>query len=53
MTTHYRTAKRDEVPCAECIHSRQRENSPRLEYPHQGNYQVGRNSTCDKVEARP
>ena len=53
MRTNYRTAKRDEMTCAECSHSRQRERSNRLECPHQGNYQVAKSATCDRVEALP
>lgn len=53
MSTHYRTAKKGEVTCAQCVNSRQRERSARLECPHQGNYQVAKSATCDRVEGKP
>lgn len=34
--------------CKFCRHSKVRESSGRLECPFQGNYQVGKNSTCNR-----
>jgi hypothetical protein len=47
MAHKYRTAKREEGTCAQCKNHRVRPESARLECPLQGDYQVGKKSTCD------
>lgn len=50
----YRSATRDErkkeKACEFCRHRKLREMSGQLECPYQDNYQVGRNSVCDRWE---
>lgn len=50
MAHNYRNAKKGEVTCAACQQSKVRPASKRLECPLQGNYQVGKKTTCDAVQ---
>lgn len=49
MAHNYRNAKRNEDLCSECQNAKERPRSGRLECPLQGNYQVGKKTTCDRV----